>query len=303
MSVQAAWQLVGDAAKKWWTDNGMRLGASVAFYAMLSLAPLLVIITAVAGLVFGPDAAEGRLTDEMAGLVGPAGAEVVRTLLASSYLESGSGVLATVLGVLMLLFGATGVFAELQDALNMIWQVPPQKRSGVLVMIRDRFLSFGMVLGIAFLLLVSLVISAVLSGLSRWAGGLGVNWAVFQAIHFVVSLGLITLLFALIFKMLPAAPIGWRDVWVGATVTGLLFTVGKWLIGLYLANAGLGTTYGAAGSLAVFLVWVYYSALILFFGAELTHVYAHRFGSRAKGRRVEAAQPETVRADGERVTV
>jgi len=279
MNVKSVWGLVKDTGTKWWEDKAPRLGASLAFYTMLSLAPLLIIVVAVAGLVFGREAARGGLGEELQNLAGPQGAQVAGVVLENASQQPGTGIFATVAGVVMLLFGATGVFIELQDALNTVWGVQPPPGRGVWGFIKDRFLSFSMVLGVAFLLLVSLVFSTLLTAMGTYMGGLLPNWAaVLHVLHLLLSVGLLTLLFALMFKYLPDATIAWGDVWVGAAVTALLFTLGKFLIGLYLGSSGIGSTYGAAGSFAVFLIWVYYSAQILFVGAEFTRVWAEHHG-------------------------
>jgi len=273
--------LLKETGQRWWDHQAPRLGAALAFYTMLSLAPLLVVVTAVAGLVFRREAVQGGLVEQMKGLAGEQAAQGTELLLANAYKESNTGIFATIFGVIVLLFGATSLFAELQDALNIIWGVSRQATSGVWALIRDRFLSFSMVLGVAFLLLVSLVISTALAALGRLGTGLGPNLAAaMHILHLVVSIGLLSLLFALMFKFLPDVKIAWSDVWVGAFVTAVLFSVGKYLIGLYLGTSSVGSAYGAAGSFAVFFIWVYYSAQIFFFGAEFTAVYANHFGSR-----------------------
>lgn len=271
------WELLKASGNSWMEDKAPRLGAALAYYAVFSIAPLLLIAIAVAGLVFGRDAAQGYLLGQIRDLVGEQGGESLQTMVANAA-QPAAGALATVAGVVMLLFGAAGLFGELQDALNTVWGVEPKPGRGVWGFLQDRFLSFSMVLGCAFLLLISLVVSAVLQAL----GGLFGNWqasVVGEAVNFVVSFAVITGLFAMIFRFLPDARIAWKDVWLGAALTALLFTIGKWLIGLYLGHSSVGSTYGAAGSLAVLLIWMYYSAQIFLFGAELTKVYANRFGS------------------------
>jgi membrane protein len=285
MNVRAGWDLLKTAASKWVADDAARLGAALAYYTMLSVAPLLVVVAAIGGLVYGPKAARGELAQQLEGLVGRQGAELLQTMLANAY-HPGAGVVASVLGVVVLLLGATGVFVELQASLNRIWGVQGQAPGGAWGFLRTRLLSFLMVLAVGLLLLASLVLSAVLSAVGRHLPGAG-SAALWQVLNLVVSLGIITVLFALVFKLLPDAHVAWGDVWVGAALTAVLFTVGKSLIGLYLGTSGVGSTYGAAGSLAVFLVWVYYSAQILFFGAELTQVYANR-ASTSSGPRPEA---------------
>src|SRR5262249_40564455 len=211
---------------------------------------------------------EGRLVDEMRGLVGRQGGEVIQTLLANAHQNREGGVLATVLGLGMLLFGATGIFAELQDALNTLWGVQAKPGLGIWGAIRDRFLSFSAVLGVGFLLLVSLTVSTALSALGGYLAGLGPGYPLLMnTLNFVLSFLVLTVLFAMLFKLLPDVHLRWRDVWSGAAVAALLFSVGKYLIGLYLGTSSVGSAYGAAGSFAVFLIWVYYSAQIFFFGA------------------------------------
>jgi membrane protein len=294
MTIKQTWEVLKDTGEQWLTDKVMRLGAALAYYTALSMAPLLVIILAIAGFVFGEEAARGQLVGQIKDLVGQQGAQAIQAMVAHSHQESG-GVLATVISVIMLLFGSSGVFGELQDSLNTIWEVQPKPGRAIWEMIRDRFLSFAMVLGIGFLLLVSLVLSTGLEALGSFVGGLAGTWApVFQVVNFFASLGIFTLLFAMIFKILPDVKIGWKDVWLGAAVTALLFDLGKYLIGLYLGQSSYSSTYGAAGSFVVLLVWVYYSSLILFFGAEFTKVYANKFGSRIVP--AENAEPVTEEA-------
>lgn len=271
------WAVLKQTGTSWSQDKVPRLAAALAFYTILSVAPLLVVVLAVAGLVFGREAVAGRVEDQLRGLVGNQGGEALQAMIASAE-GPGSGV-AMVVGVVMLLLGASGVFAELQDSLNTIWEVAPKPGRGVLGVVRDRFLSLAMVFGVGFLLLVSLVLSAALAALTKVAG-LESAGAVGQVLNVAVSLAVVTGLFAMMFKLLPDARIAWRDVWVGALVTAVLFTVGKLLIGLYLGRAGLGSAYGAAGSLVVFVVWAYYSGQILFLGAEFTKAYANQFGGR-----------------------
>lgn len=273
--------LLKEAAKEWSEDKVSRHAAALSYYTVFSLAPLLLIAVAVAGLVFGEAAARDRIVGEIGALIGTQGAEAIQGLIASAS-EPKEGVIATVVGVAALLFGASGAFSQLQDSLNAIWEVRRKPRSGIVGAIGKRFTSFSMVLVIAFLLLVSLVLSAALSALGAWAGGfLPESPWILRAAHLAVSLGAVTALFALIFKILPDVSIRWGDVWMGAFVTALLFTAGRFLIGLYLGRSAVGSTFGAAGSLVIILLWVYYSSLILFYGSEFTQVYATRRGSRA----------------------
>lgn len=277
---QQLWHLIKTTVSEWSQDNAARLAAALAYYTVFSIAPLLIIAIAVAGLAFGREAAEGEIVAQLRSLVGQSGAELIQAMIQSAS-QPAAGVLATVIGLATLLFGATGVFGELQSALNTIWNVQPKPVNGVIAFVRTRFLSLTLVLGIGFLLLVSLVLSAVLAGISTWVRGYVGDIAVIaQAINLALGFGVITLLFAMIYKLLPDLSVAWSDVWVGAVITALLFSVGRLLIGLYLGNSSVASTYGAAGSLVVVLVWVYYSAQILFLGAEFTQVYARTYGSR-----------------------
>lgn len=267
-----------DTARTWLEDKVPRLAAALAFYTILSAAPLLVIVLAIAGLVFQESQqVQTMLANQLSNLIGEEGGEAIQTMIAHAS-RPDSSVTAMIIGAIVLLVGASGVFAELQDSLNTIWEVAPKPGRGILMTIRDRFLSLVMVFGSGFLLLVTLVISTVLAALTRFAG-LEKIGVVGQIINFCVSFGVITLLFAMLYKYLPDVKIAWRDVWIGALVTAFLFTFGKWLIGLYLGQASVGSAYGTAGSLVVFVVWVYYSAQILFLGAEFTKVYANTVGS------------------------
>jgi membrane protein len=277
-------------------DKIPRLAASLSYYTLLSLSPLLVLAVAVAGLLFGEEAARGQIANQLHQFFGAQAGDAIQALVAHAK-KPGTGVLGTVIGAIVLLFGASGVFGELQDSLNTIWEVAPRPGRGILGMMKDRFLSFTMVLGVAFLLLVSLVVSAALAALGQWFSSsvAGVEW-VWQGANFVVSLAMITLLFALVFKVVPDVKIRWRDVWVGAAVTAALFTVGKFLIGLYVGKAGVASPYGAAGSLVVVVVWVYYSAHILFIGAEFTQVVARALGSPLVPARGAIAVTEQARA-------
>jgi membrane protein len=234
----------------------------------------------VAGLVFGEEAVRGELFGQVAGLMGAEAAKGIQTLLAAASKPS-TGALGTVVGAVALLIGATTVFGELQDALDRIWQAPARaKTSGWWALVRARLLSFGMVLGLAFLLVVSLVVSAAIAALGKWWGGWFGGWEFLaQAINVIVGFGLTTAVFALIYKVMPRVKVGWGDVWIGAAVTALLFTVGRFLIGLYIGKTGVASGFGAAGSVAVVFVWVYYSAQIFLVGAEFTWVYARRLGS------------------------
>jgi len=280
MDLKGYWGLLKETANEWLEDKAPRLGAALAYYTALSIAPLLVIAIFIAGLVFGKQAAQGHLLDQIRSLVGAQAGQAIETMVANAN-QPRTGSLSAILGVITLLVGATGVVGQLQDALDTIWEVAPKPGRGLLGALKDRILSLAMVLGLGFLLLVSLILSTVLTALGTFFVGLIPAFApAMEAVNFVVSFVVVTLLFAMIFKLLPDAKIAWSDVWVGAVLTALLFTLGKFLLGLYLGRSGLSSTYGAAGSLVALLVWVYYSSQIVFFGAEFTKIYANRFGSR-----------------------
>jgi membrane protein len=275
------WLFLKTTALQWHADKAPRLGAALAFYSALSIGPLLVIAVALAGAIFGEEAARGELIAQMKSLVGVQGAQAIQLILANSR-KPADNLLAASIGALTLLFSASGVFGELQDAMNTIWNVPPSSQ-GWLSLFKDRFLSFSMVLGIGFLLMVSLVVTALISALSDYyAGRVELFSSLLPAIDFVVTFGVIAMLFALIFKILPDTPIAWKDVMPGALATGVLFAIGKYAIGFYLGHSAIASTYGAAGSLMVLVIWIYYSAQILYFGAEMTRAYAEIFGSRKK---------------------
>jgi membrane protein len=284
VNLKAIWALIRESASSWSQVNAPRLGAALAFYTMLSIAPLLVISIAIAGLVFGDQAAHGQIMYQIEGVVGPQSAGALQDLLAHAA-KPAAGVPATIAGVFMLLFGASGVFGELRDSLNLVWGAKSSSGSGLIGMIKYRFVSFAMVLGIGFLLLVSLLLSAAIAAAGQFFGSyLPVSEAALQLGNMAFSFLAVTVLFALLYKLVPDVEIEWRDVAIGAAVTSLLFSIGKLLIGLYLGKAGVGSTYGAAGSFAVFIIWVYYSAQIFFLGAQFTHVFAERHGSRARAR-------------------
>jgi membrane protein len=273
--------VLSKAANAWMDDHAQSMGAALSYYTIFSIAPLLLIAISVAGLVFGQDAAQGAVVDQLQGLIGQAGAEGVQGLL-RNVSRPAEGMLATATGVVVLAIGATSVFAELQDDLNRIWQVPARKKvSSWWAFLRTRILSIGMIFAMGFLLLVSLAASAAFDAFAAWSTSSFGGWATLaHGINFVVSFVLTTALFAMIYRFMPQATIEWRDVGIGALVTAFLFSIGKYLIGLYIGKSALASGFGAAGSLAVLLAWVYYSAQIFLFGAEFTWAYAHAFGSR-----------------------
>jgi membrane protein len=275
------WDLAKRVTDAWIDDHVPSMGAALAYYTLFSLAPLLLIVTAVAGLVFGRDAARGEIQAQLGSLMGERGAGVVQDLLASVDRPAESTA-AAVLGVVLLLAGATTVFGELQYALDRIWRAPEHAPStGWFALVRERLLSFGMILAIGFLLMVSLVASAALGMLGRWWTPIFGDWYLLATIgHDAASFVLVSAMFALIYKVMPRVSVAWNDVWVGAIFTALLFALGKWMIGLYVGHSGVTSGFGAAGSLVVVLVWVYYSAQIFLLGAEFTWVYANTFGSR-----------------------
>jgi len=280
MKFAEAVPLIKETFSDWNDDKAPRLAAALAYYTIFSIAPLLLVVLAIAGLVFGKEAAQGQIIGQIQQVVGETSAKAIQEMLANARHPS-QGAAATVVGAITLLLGAGGVFGALQDALNTIWGVTPKPGSGLMKMLKDRFLSFTMVLGLGFLLLVSLVISAGISAIVKFAGGAipGMPW-IWGTVNTVLSGGVFTALFAMMFKILPDIHVKWKDVLAGAFLTAILFTLGKAGIGIYLGSGSVGSAYGAAGSLVVLLLWIYYSAQILFFGAEFTKVYAKRHGSR-----------------------
>jgi len=277
---KSLWELLMATVHDWQTDKAARLGAALAYYMVFSLPAMLIIVIAIVGVVFGRQVAEAKIILQIQGLVGKEGADLVQTMIESAS-QPRASLIATIVGVVTLLVGGLGAFGQLQDALNTIWEVTPKTGRGLKGILQDRAISSGLVLGTGFLLLVSLVISAALTAMTTYLNGFfGDVLLVAQVLNVVISFVVVTLLFAMIFKYLPDAKIAWRDVGIGAVITALLFTIGKFLIGLYLGSTGAGSTYGAAGSLVVILLWIYYSAQILLFGAEFTQVYANRYGSK-----------------------
>ena len=274
-------RLARDSVSAWLDDYAPSMGAAISYYTVFSIAPLMLIVIAMAGLFLGADAASGRVFAELEGLIGAEGANAIQAMVRSAS-DPERSAFGTLIGIITLLIGATTVFAELQSALDRIWRAPAATKSeSVIQLVRARLLSFGLILAVGFLLLVSLVVSVAVSALGNWWAPYFGGWqTLLQSVNFVFSLVIVTMLFAFIYKWLPRVKIGWRDVWIGAAVTGVLFTAGKFLIGLYIGKSGIVSGFGAAGSLVVVLIWVYYSAQIFLLGAEFTWLYAYRFGSR-----------------------
>ncbi len=292
MSPKQLWRLLKSAFQAWNQDKASRLAAALAYYTIFSIAPLLILVIAIAGLFFDATAVREQLMGQVQSLVGSDGADFLRTALDNANRPGQtSGWIATFVSVVLLLVGATGVLVQLQTALNDVWDVEADPDRGLGNVVRKRLLSFGMILVIGFLLLVSLVISSVISGFSDYFNALAPGLdSLVQLLNFVMAFCITTLLFALIFKYVPDVIISWGDVWFGAVVTALLFSIGKFVIGLYLGNSSFGSSYGAAGSVIILLVWIFYSAQILFFGAELTQVFAQRFGSKIRPNRFAVSQ-------------
>jgi len=274
--------LLGESVERWTLHKGARLGAALAFYTLLSLTPLLLVIVSIGGLVFQRDAAQGEIVWQVRQLVGPAGADAIQSLLTGAQ-HPAHGIVATALGLLTLFFGASGVLIELRDALNTVWEVPPPQQKGLQTLLglaRERLFSFALVVATGFLLVVSLVVNAGVAAFGRFAATLlPASEGTLQAVNAILSFAAITFLFAAIYRIMPDVRIEWRDVVLGAAVTSLMFTAGRLLIGLYLGKATFASTYGAAASMVVLIVWVYYSGQIFFLGAEFTRSFAARYGS------------------------
>ena len=299
MNFKHIFDMCKKAVMAWVDDFAPSMGAAISYYTVFSLAPLLIIVIAVAGAVFGRDAVQGQIVGQLSGLIGQDGATAVQGLIKSAS-DPGKGLLAGIISFVVLVIGATTVFGELQSALDRIWHVPEKdKPSGIWGMLRARFLSFGLVLGLAFMMMVSLIVSAGVAAFGNWTSGLAPGWEILlQIVNIAVSLTITTLLFAMIYKLMPSVKIAWRDVWVGAVVTAVLFEVGKLLIGLYIGKSGVTESFAAAGSLVVLLAWVYYAAQIFLLGAEFTKVYAgERTGAAAGSDAVEKTDLTTAEAD------
>ena len=292
LSPRTLLRLVVQSVKSWFNDYAPSMGAAISYYTVFSLAPLLVIVIAVAGGVFGREAVQGEITGQISDMVGTQGAQMVEGLVAG-HSDTQRGLVAGLTSFFLLLVGATTVFAELQNALDRIWKVPEAKKpAGILGILRSRLLSFGLILAVAFLLMVSLVVSAVLASVGTWAGGQVPGWEVLlQAMNLLVSLVFLSSLFAMIFKLMPSTPVRWGDVWVGAAFTAVLFEVGKLLIGLYIGKSRVNESFEAAGALVIVLVWVYYAAQIFLLGAEFTKAYADAHGSLSGPRKAQQENP------------
>jgi len=281
--LKTAWSMTRQTFTEWSNDKGGRLGAALSYYTVFSLAPLLLLVISIAGLAFGREAAEGRMFGTLAGLLGAETSRLIQAAVTKASQSRSGGVLGTIAGIAILLAGATGVVIELQGAINTVWKVEPKPNRGIWGVVRTRMLSVAMILSLGFLLLVSLVVSAALAALSGWMRSAFGDIAILGwFIDAVVALGVISTMIALIYKILPDAEVAWRDVWVGAIATAVLFMIGKYLIGLYVGKASVGSAFGAAGLMAVLLVWIYYSAQIVLLGAEFTRVYANRVGAKVR---------------------
>lgn len=295
MSPKQVLRLLKDAFQEWNRDKASRLAAALAYYTIFSIAPLLILVIAIAGLFFDRAAVQEQIMGQLQALVGSNGAAFLQDVLENANRPGEtSGWIASLISIILLLIGATGVLTQLQIALNTVWNVEARPEQGFRNIIRKRLLSLGMILGIGFIILVSLVLSSVIAGFSDYFQSLAPGLdTLIQVVNFLVSFGITTLLFALIFKFMPDVIVSWGDVWFGAIATAILFSLGKFIIGLYLGNSGFGSAYGAAGSVIIFLFWVFYSAQILFYGAELTQVFAHRFGSQIRPNRYAVEQHRT----------
>jgi len=296
-AVRALFDLCKQTFASWRADYAPSMGAALAYYTVFSVAPLILIVISVVGLVFGREEARGEIFEQISGLMGADGARAVQIML-EALNKPRQGIVATLAGIALLVVGATTVFGELQDAFDRIWRAPARQNvNGMLDLVRVRLLSFSMIMGIGFLLIVSLIVNAALAALGEWWAPVFGGWArVAQEVNSAFGFAIVTVGFAMIFKIMPRVSVQWRDVWIGAAVTAVLFTVGKYLIGLYIGKTGIASGYGAAGSLVVVLVWVYYSAQIFLLGVEFTWVYAHEYGS-LKGIPRPGAEHSPTRAD------
>jgi membrane protein len=274
------WRFVKDVVLQWIDDEPFLLASSLSYYTLFSLTPLLVIAIAVAGIFFGQEAAQNQIVTTIGGMIGPESARAIQDMIENASDEQAAGIISSVLGTVTLLIGAGGVVGQLQTSLNKVWGVEAKTEGGVWLLIRQRFISFAMVLAVGFLLLVSLIVSALLTAFSQFMGGMaGDSSLVSHLLDIAFSLAFVTMLFAMIYKFVPDVQTQWQDVWIGAALTSVLFTIGKFLIGLYLGSSGIASAYGAAGSIVTILLWVYYSSLIFLLGAEFTERYARLYGS------------------------
>jgi membrane protein len=282
--LKAVWDFLGEVYNEWWRDNAMTLGAALAFYTAFSMAPLLIIVIAIFGFILGEHTVQAEIIKRVQEMIGPQGANAVKTMVQAAY-RPGSGLWATIIGIAVILFGSTSALVMLKQALNIVWEAKPNPDAPLWNMVKERLLSFIMILLIGFLLVLSLLLSVALSFVTGFFHQvLPIPPVVMQVADLVISVLLITLLFALIYKVLPDVEIAWTDVWIGSAITAVLFTLGKFLFSLYLGRSSISSAYGAASSLAIILMWVYYSAQIFFIGAEITQVYANRYGSHVRPR-------------------
>jgi len=282
---RSTWQkisaLMKEAATRWSDDNAMRLSASLSYYATFSLAPLLILVIAIAGLAFGRDAAQGRIVDELSGLMGAKSAETVQGMIQAAW-RPAKGLVASVVSIMTLIFGAVGVLLELKQSLNLIWRSPVT--SSFRTLVTDRLRSLGLILGVGFLMLISLIVSAVIAAVGQLVGDiLPMSQFVMNSLNLLLSFAIFLGLLAMIYKWLPDTYVAWRDVWIGAGVTSVLFSIGKQIFGIYLGKSSVSSAYGAAGAVVIVLLWVYFSSMILYYGAEFTALYAEKYGSRRSG--------------------
>ncbi len=303
MTLGSVWRLLRTSAEDWINDRATELAAALSFYMIFAMAPMVTLVVAIAGFVLGERAARGELEAQISELVGPQGAEVVQTIIANASRPGGGGVAGTVISTVILIIGATGVLAQLKTSLNRIWDVEPKPGRSIRNLVRTRLLSLLLVVLVSVMLMASLAASAVLSGVTQWLEQrAGVPSAAAGWANFLVTMAILTGLFAAVYKWLPDVRIRWREVWVGALITALLFSVGKSLIGMYLGRAAPGSVYGAAGSLVAVLIWIYYTSLVVLFGAEMTQVYASMFGRgirpSAYAIRTGEAQKPALRREG-----
>jgi membrane protein len=296
MHVKGIIEVVKETFKEFFEDKALRLAAALAYYAIFSIGPLLFVLVAIAGWIFGDEAVRGQVNDQIKGIVGEQSAKTIESMMAAKKL--GTSPITTVLAVITLVFGASGVFGQLQDALNTVWEVKAKPGMGVWSFLRDRFLSMSMVLGLGFLLLISMVLTTATEAMVAKGGQLfPIPDAVTAALSAGLSFGIVTLLFAMIYKFLPDVKLSWGDVWMGALVTAALFTGGKFLLGMYLGREGTASSYGAAGSVVVILLWIYYSSAILLFGAEFTQAYAKLRGHKLEPSRYAMPVTQEARAN------